>query len=144
MVFNPGLGETAIVFLSLVLSAPTKHIYNFLESSYDIEGKENFAALLTQFFKVATSILDNDAYPSNWLNVNILTHKVLIKMMDPVATLLKRIFIPPPSGSHQFKAELWKDAFFMLLKLLSSEQLVIEDFSAQVCMSFCCVLFLTP
>ncbi|OJA18408.1 hypothetical protein AZE42_06392, partial [Rhizopogon vesiculosus] len=131
MVFNPGLGETAIVFLSLVLSAPTKHIYNFLESSYAIEGKDSFAALLTQFFKVATSILENDAYPSNWLNVNILTHKVLIKMMDPVATLLKRVFIPPPSTSHQFKAELWKDAFFMLLKLLSSEQLVIEDFSPQ-------------
>ncbi|KAG2121394.1 hypothetical protein BD769DRAFT_1479223 [Suillus cothurnatus] len=131
LVFNPGLGETAIVLLSLLLSAPTKHIYNFLESSYDIEGKENFASLLTQFFKVATSILENDAFPSNWLNVNILTHKVLIKMMDPVATLLKRIFIPPPSASLQFKAELWKDAFFMLLKLLSSEQLVIEDFSPQ-------------
>ncbi|KAG1904321.1 uncharacterized protein F5891DRAFT_1126689 [Suillus fuscotomentosus] len=131
LLFNPGLGETAIVLLSLVLSAPTKHIYNFLESSYDIEGKENFASLLTQFFKVATSILENDAFPSNWLNVNILTHKVLIKMMDPVATLLKRIFIPAPSASHQFKAELWKDAFFMLLKLLSSEQLVIEDFSPQ-------------
>lgn len=140
MVFNPGLGETAIVFLSLVLSAPTKHIYNFLESSYDIEGKDNFAALLTQFFKVATSILENDAYPSDWLNVNILTHKVLIKMMDPVATLLKRIFIPQPSASHQFKTELWKDAFLMLLKLLSSEQLVIEDFSPQVRVIFCFVL----
>ncbi|KAG1865874.1 C2 domain in Dock180 and Zizimin proteins-domain-containing protein [Suillus subalutaceus] len=131
LVFNPGLGETAIVLLSLLLSAPTKHIYNFLESSYDIEGKENFASLLTQFFKVAISILENDAFPNNWLNVNILTHKVLIKMMDPIATLLKRIFIPPPLASHQFKTELWKDAFFMLLKLLSSEQLVIEDFSPQ-------------
>ncbi|KIJ67558.1 hypothetical protein HYDPIDRAFT_127628 [Hydnomerulius pinastri MD-312] len=130
-VFNPGLGETAIVFLSLVLSAPTKHIYNFLESSYDIEGRDNFAALLTQFFKVATSILDNDAWPSTWLNVNILTHKVLIKMMDPIATLLKRIFIPPPSAAKQLKPELWRDAFHMLFKLLSSDQLVIEDFSAQ-------------
>lgn len=140
LLFNPGLGETAIVLLSLVLSAPTKHIYNFLESSYDIEGKENFASLLTQFFKVATSILENDAFPSNWLNVNILTHKVLIKMMDPVATLLKRIFIPAPSASHQFKAELWKDAFFMLLKLLSSEQLVIEDFSPQARMIVFCII----
>ncbi|KAF8840035.1 hypothetical protein BDN67DRAFT_969174 [Paxillus ammoniavirescens] len=130
-IFNTGLGETAIVFLSLVLSAPTKHIYNFLESSYDIEGRDNFAALLTQFFKVATSILGNDAWPSTWLNVNILTHKVLIKMMDPVATLLKRIFIPPPSVVTQFKPELWRDAFHMLLKLLSSDQLVIEDFTAQ-------------
>lgn len=132
-IFNPGLGETAIVFLALVLSAPTKHIYNFLESSYDIEGRDNFATLLTQFFKVATSILDNDAWPSTWLNVNVLAHKVLIKMMDPVATLLKTIFIPPPSATQQFKSDLWRDAFHMLLKLLSSDQLVIEDFTAQVC-----------
>ena len=131
-VFNPGLGETAIVFLALILSAPTKHIYNFLESSYDIEGKDNFAMLLMQFFKVATSILDNDAWPSTWLNVNILAHKVLIKMMDPVATLLKGIFIPPPSIYPQFKSDLWRDAFHMLFKLLSSDQLVIEDFTAQV------------
>ncbi|KAL4080221.1 hypothetical protein V8B97DRAFT_1914290 [Scleroderma yunnanense] len=129
--FNPGLGETAIVFLSLVLSAPTKHIYNFLESSYDIEGRDHFATLLTLFFKVATSILDNDAWPSAWLNVNILTHKVLIKMMDPISTLLKRIFIPPPVTAKQFNADLWRDAYYMLLKLLSSDQLVIEDFTAQ-------------
>ncbi|KAG6378093.1 putative cytoplasmic protein [Boletus reticuloceps] len=123
--------ETAIVFLALILSAPTKHIYNFLESSYDIEGKDNFAALLMQFFNVATSILDNDAWPSTWLNVNILAHKVLIKMMDPVATLLKGIFVPPPSAAQQFKSDLWRDAFQMLFKLLSSDQLVIEDFTAQ-------------
>lgn len=129
--FNPGLGETAIVFLALVLSAPTKHIYSFLESCYEIEGRENFAALLTQFFKVGTFILDNDAWPSTWLNVNILTHKVLIKMMDPVSTLLKRIFIPTPTAAKQIRVDLWRDAFHMLLKLLSSDQLIIEDFTAQ-------------
>ncbi|KAI6032808.1 hypothetical protein F5J12DRAFT_902576 [Pisolithus orientalis] len=129
--FNPGLGETAIVFLALVLSAPTKHIYSFLESCYEIEGRENFAALLTQFFKVGTSILDNDAWPNTWLNVNILTHKVLIKMMDPISTLLKRIFIPTPTAAKQLRIDLWRDAFHMLLKLLSSDQLVIEDFTAQ-------------
>ncbi|KAG6331845.1 hypothetical protein ID866_7243 [Astraeus odoratus] len=129
--FNPGLGETAIVFLSLVLSAPTKHIYNFLESSHDIEGRDNFAALLMQFFKVAASILENDAWPNTWLNVNILTHKVLIKLMDPISTLLKRVFTLPPTLGKLFEADLWRDAFHMLLKLLSSEQLVIEDFTAQ-------------
>ena len=130
--FNPGLGETAIVLLSLILSAPTKHIYNFLESSYDIEGKDHFATLLTQFFKVAISILENDAWPTTWLNVNILAHKVLIKMMDPVSTLLKRIFIPQPPVAKQFNVDLWRDAYYMLLNLLSSDQLVIEDFTAQV------------
>jgi hypothetical protein len=133
LIFNPGLGETAIVFLALVLSSPKKDILNFLESSLEIEGREHFASLLSQFFKVSASILDNDAFPCSWLNVNILAHKVLIKMMDPVASLMERDFIPEQDAVYQFDPNLWREAFYMLLKLLSSEQLVIEEFSPQVC-----------
>lgn len=120
------------MFLVLVLSSPRKHVLNFLESSLEIEGRDNFATLLSQFFKVSTSILDNDAFPSSWLNVNILAHIVLIKMMDPVASLLERDFIPDQDATFSFDARLWREGFYMLLKLLSSEQLVIEEFSPQV------------
>jgi dedicator of cytokinesis protein 3 len=131
-IFNPGLGEIAIVFLVVVLSSPTKHILNFLESSLDIEGRDRFVTLLSQFFKVGTSILENEAFPRTWLNVNILAHTVLIKMMEPVATLLEKEFIPSQSSEVPFDDNLWKEAFSMLLKLLSSDQLVIEEFSPQV------------
>ena len=130
--FNCSLAEIAVVFLVLVLSSPKKDILNFLEASLEIEGKENFANLISGFFKVGCSILDNEAFPSNWLNVNILAHKVLIKMADPVAKLLERDFIPEQDETEQFNATLWKEALYMLLKLLSSEQLVIEEFSPQV------------
>ncbi|KAI0063692.1 hypothetical protein BV25DRAFT_405860 [Artomyces pyxidatus] len=129
--FSPALGETAIVFLVLVLSSSKKHLLNFFESMFEIEGRDNFATLMTQFFKVATSILDNDPWPSNWLNVNILSHKVLVKMMDSVAVLLERDFIPDEKASFQFNPDLWRDGIQMLLKLLSSDQLVIEEFSPQ-------------
>ncbi len=131
-IFNAGLGETAIVFLVLVSSSPVKHILDFLESSLDIEGQDRFVTLMLQFFKVATSILDNDAFPKTWLNVNILAHRMLVKMMDPISTILEKEFIPPQDSESQFDAQLWRAAFHMLLKLLSSEQLVIEDFSPQV------------
>ena len=131
--FNPGLGETAIVLLVLILSSPKKYILNFLDSSLEIEGKDKFVTLLSQFFKAAASILENDAFPKSWLNVNILAHKVLIKMMDPVSTILERDFIPDQESESQFDSNLWRDGFYMLLKLLSSEQLVIEEFSPQVC-----------
>ncbi|KAG7446416.1 cytoplasmic protein [Guyanagaster necrorhizus] len=130
-VFNAGLGETAIVFLVLALSSPSKHILGFLESSLDIEGQDRFVALMSQFFKVATSILGNDAFPKSWLNVNIMAHKVLVKMMVPISTILEKEFIPPQDSEARFDARLWREAFFMLLKLLSSDQLVIEDFSPQ-------------
>ncbi|RDB25377.1 Dedicator of cytokinesis protein 3 [Hypsizygus marmoreus] len=129
--FNPGLGETAIVFLVLILSSPTKHILDFLESSLEIEGRERFVTLLSRFFNVATSTLENDAFPKTWLNVNILAHKVLIKMMDPVAVIMEKEFIPPQESESQFDANLWRECLYMLLKLLSSDQLVIEEFSPQ-------------
>lgn len=132
-VFNPGLGETAIAFLVLILSSPIKHILNSLQLSMDIEGRERFVTLLSQFFKVAISILENDAFPKTWLNVNVLAHKVLIKMMDPIATILEKEFIPPQESESQFNSNLWREGLSTLLKLLSSDQLVIEEFSPQVC-----------
>lgn len=130
--FCPGLGETAIVLLVLVLSAPKKHLINFLESSLEIEGRDNLAAFLIKYFKVSASILNNDAFPNNWLNVNILAHKAILKMMDPVVTLLERAFIPSEGSQTKFDAHLWRDGFYVLLKLLSSDQLVIEEFTPQV------------
>ncbi|KAJ6499427.1 C2 domain in Dock180 and Zizimin proteins-domain-containing protein [Mycena sanguinolenta] len=129
--FNPGLGETATVFLVLILSSPTKHILNFLELSLDIEGRDRFVALLFQFFKVASSILENDAFPKTWLNINVLAHKVLIKMMEPIAAVMEKEFIPAQQDQAQFNAHLWREGFSMFLKLLSSDQLVIEEFSPQ-------------
>ncbi|KAG6820881.1 hypothetical protein H0H93_010225 [Arthromyces matolae] len=129
--FNPGLGEIAIVFLVLILSSPAKHVVDFLVNSLEIEGRDRFVTLMSHFFNVATSILDNEAFPKSWLNVNILAHKVLIKMMDAVAQIMERDFIPTQESESQFDANLWKGCLNMLLKLLSSDQLVIEEFSPQ-------------
>ncbi|KAH9924408.1 cytoplasmic protein [Fomitopsis serialis] len=129
--FIPGLGEAAIVLLVLVLSAPIKHLLGFLESMLEIEGPDNFAAFLSKCFKVAVSIINNDAFPKNWLNINVLSHKVLIKLMDPIATLLEREFVPHRQPGREFNPTLWRDAFHVLLKILSSEHLVIEEFIPQ-------------
>ena len=104
----------------------------FLESILEIEGRDHLAALLLQYFKVAGSILENEAFPKNWLNVNILAHRVLLKMMDPVASMFEYQFVPNEASGRPFDALLWKECFRVLLKLLSSEHLVIEEFSPQV------------
>lgn len=131
-IFNPGLGETAIAFLVLILSSSTKHILDSLELSLDIEGRDRFVTLMSHFFEVAISILENDAFPKTWLNVNILAHKVLIKMMEPIAAIMEKEFIPAQESESQFDVPLWREGLYMLLKLLSSDQLVIEEFSPQV------------
>lgn len=129
--YNAGLGETAVTLLVLALSAGKKQLLSFFESIMEIEGKEKLTALLMKLFKVSASILNNDAFPSNWLNINILAHKVLIKIFDPIGTILEREYIPA-DPSTPFDGGVWKEAFYVLLRLLSSEQLVIEDFSPQV------------
>lgn len=132
ILFSPVQGEIGIVLLVILLSTPKKYLLNFFEGVFEIEGRDNFAALLLQLFRVATSILENEAWPANWLNVNIMAHKVLVKMMDAVAVLLERRFIPTDDDTFQFNTQLWTEAIQVLLKLLSSEHLVIEEFSAQV------------
>lgn len=131
-IFYPSLGETAVVLLVLILSAPIKNILGFLQSTLEIEGRERFTSLLLQFFKVATSILDNDAFPKSWVNINVLAHKVLIRIMDPIAAIMEKEFITPVGSESEFDANLWRECLQMLLKLLSSEHLVIEEFSSQV------------
>lgn len=134
--FNPGLGETAVVFLVLIASASPKHVLTFLESNLDIEGRDNFTRFLLQVFQVSSSILENDAFPNNWLNVNVMAHMVLVKLWDPIASIMESKFIPHQKSSFAFDATIWKDGLCMLLRLLSSEQLVIEEFSPQVSLSF--------
>ena len=147
--FYPALGETAIVFLVLILVAPTQGLASFMtaflddaedriDTTYAERERERLIVFLNQFFKVATSIIHNHAWPKTWLNVNILAHQVFIKMMEPISMVMERIFVPPAEQESTFNVTLWKECLHMLLRLLSSEHLMIEDFSAQVRLSSSC------
>lgn len=128
---NCGLGEIAAVLVVLVMLSPRRHLAGFLDEQLDLEGPDKLALFLCDFFDVATGILLNEAYPSTWLNINILIHQMVLKIADPLAALLVRDFIPPADESQNFNTKLWRSALDMLLTLLSSEQLVIEQFKPQ-------------
>ncbi|GAA5960183.1 hypothetical protein JCM21900_000431 [Sporobolomyces salmonicolor] len=126
-----GVGEVACVFIALILLAPRKIFVNWLESTLEIEGKDTFARQLAQMFRVSRSILKNEAFPADWLNITVLAHRVVIKLVEPISDILIRDFVPPASASFTFNTGLWRDFFNMLLTLLASPQLLIEDFSPQ-------------
>jgi dedicator of cytokinesis protein 3 len=125
------LGEVAALVVVMLLLAPSKILTNFLEGALEVEGKDNFGRFLSQLARVATSILENHAFPATWLNINILAHRVILKLAGPAAAILEQQFIPQQSASYTFNFTLWRDFFTMLLKLLASDQLVIEEFSPQ-------------
>lgn len=113
-----GLGEIACVFLALVLLAPRKIFVNWLESTLEIEGKETFARQLGQMFRMSRSILEHEAFPSDWLNITVLAHRVVLRLAQPVADILIREFVPPPPSSFKFNTTLWRD-FFGMVRLSS-------------------------
>lgn len=130
--FNCGLGETAVVFLVLILASTPKDLHNFFELTLDIEGLTNLTRLLGSMLTISTSILSNDAFPNQWLNVNVLAHVTLLKLSEPIGAMLVRHYVPQQDSGEAFDTNLWFDYLHMLLKLLSSEHLVIEEFSPQV------------
>lgn len=133
--FNCGSGETAVVLLVMILVSTPKDLNNFFDLTLDIEGPVNLTRMLASLLTAASSILNNDAFPSKWLNVNVLAHVVLLKLAEPIATVMIRNYIPPSENSDAFDTSLWFEYLHMLLKLLASEQLIIEEFSPQVCPS---------
>lgn len=130
--FNCGLGETAVVLLVMILASTPKDLNNFFELTLDIEGPANLTRLLASMLTIATSILNNDAFPNKWLNINVLAHVTLLKLAEPIGAMMVRNYVPPQGSAEEFDANLWFDYLHMLLKLLSSEHLVIEEFSPQV------------
>lgn len=128
---NCGLVEISAVLMVLIVLSPRKHLSSFLEEERDIGGDERVSKILFDFFEVATSILSYEAFPSTWLNLNIFSHQMVLKMADPLASVMVRHFIPSAEQSETFNTTLWRSCFMMLLTLLSSDQLVIEQFKPQ-------------
>lgn len=151
------LGEIAVVMITMIMLAPSRMLKNYLELMLEVEGKVNFGKFLSRLFKAFYSILKNKAFPSNWLNINVISHKAILKLIEVVSTILQREFIPrdTPSDSNQrisetnyprgrgsrrdndlededqFDSNLWSDFFVLNHGLLSSKQLVIEEFPPQ-------------
>nr|CDI52117.1 related to dedicator of cytokinesis protein 3 [Melanopsichium pennsylvanicum 4] len=128
---NCGLVEISAVLMVLIVLSPRKHLSSFLDEERDLGGDERMAKILFDFFEVATSVLSYEAFPSTWLNLNIFSHQMLLKMADPLASVMVRHFIPAAEQSETFDTALWRSCLTMLLTLLSSDQLVIEQFKPQ-------------
>ncbi len=130
---NCGLGEVVAVIDVLLMLSPRKRLDSFLEELLDLEGPAATASTLLDFFEFADSQLDNEAFPATWLNFDIFTHQMILKMLEPVADLLIKDFIPnaPDQSPENFDSELWTAGLSTLLNLLSSPQLVVEDFKPQ-------------
>ncbi|KAI9049743.1 hypothetical protein LZ554_005895 [Drepanopeziza brunnea f. sp. 'monogermtubi'] len=92
---------------------------------------EDMATLIEDILNVHLSILDFEAFPSDWLSVHILHHKSTMKTLEYISGILLDSFLPPPDDAEGYNTELWKMFFTVLLKLVGSDALALETFPEQ-------------
>lgn len=121
-------GEAATIIIVLIHLAPVDVLHNYLAGCLEVEGYTSFSRFLASFLQTCLSLLRFEAFPSGWLNISMLTHKSIVKIAKPIATVMQQYLIPDKDDAAAFDIDLWKEFFGMLLKLLSSPSLVIEEF----------------
>lgn len=121
-------GEAAAVIIALVHIAPPNVLLNYLQGCVEVEGFSVFSRFLSNFLQVCCSFLRCEAFPATWLNISMLAHKSIVKIARPIATVMQEYFIPDKHDAANFDVELWRSFFDVMLKLLSSPSLVIEEF----------------
>jgi hypothetical protein len=122
-------GEVAVVVIVLIHISSQQTLSNYFETCLEVDGYQRFAQLLSGLFRVFSSVLQNRAFPATWLNISMLAHKVALRIARPGTASLIRHFVPDRRMASTFEVTLWKDFFDMLLRVLSSPSLLIEDFS---------------
>ncbi|KAF2460451.1 hypothetical protein BDY21DRAFT_369462 [Lineolata rhizophorae] len=119
--------DEALVEISAVLAA-TSNSPTMLHLDMP---KSELADFMFNALQVYISILDGDAFPTNWLSVHIAHHRSTMRTLEKLSSILIDSFLPHPDDADQFNTELWRAFFDALLKLVGSDALALETFPEQ-------------
>ncbi|TIB91721.1 hypothetical protein E3Q19_02279 [Wallemia mellicola] len=140
--FNCGLGEIASVILVIIQLLPQKRILDFIQEHSEIEGEKNLTRFLTNIFSFSIGVLDHKdsgideklipcPYPPSWLNISIFAHRMVLKLAESVSVVMEKQFVPSIDFANEFNRNLWRVCFEMYIRLLASNQLIIEEHTPQ-------------
>ncbi|TDZ27951.1 Dedicator of cytokinesis protein 1 [Colletotrichum spinosum] len=119
--------DEALIELSSILSAVSNS-----PSGMQLELTEgDLTVLLENTLRVHMSILMGEAFPPEWLSVQIYHHKSTMKTLQYLSSILLESFLPHPDEAESFNTELWKMFFTTMLKLVGSPSLALETFPEQ-------------
>ncbi|GEM10501.1 dedicatorof cytokinesis 3/4/5 [Rhodotorula toruloides] len=128
---QPGVGEIICVLLTLVHLASKETFVGWLHSLQKVEGPDTLAELIVQLCRLAKSALEHDMLPDKWLSFDLFAHSTALKLADANDIIVRRHFLPPQDAAFSFRTALWEVYLGMVLGLVSSPQLAIENFSPQ-------------
>ncbi|KAL9050561.1 MAG: hypothetical protein Q9162_006556 [Coniocarpon cinnabarinum] len=86
---------------------------------------------LSAILDVGKSILDFDAFPSDWLTIHIYHHRSCLRFMQSLYQVLTVKFLPEPDDALSFDDKLWYSFLTMLLRLVTSKAVEVERFPEQ-------------
>ena len=119
--------DEALIELSAVLSALSNS-----PSGMQLElTDDDLDVVVDNTLRTHMSILQGDAFPSDWLSVHIFHHKSTMRTLQYLSGILLDSFLPDPDEAENFNTELWKLFFTALLKLVGSPSLALETFPEQ-------------
>ncbi|KAI0420378.1 SH3 domain-containing protein [Xylaria grammica] len=119
--------DEPLIELSTLLSASSNSPNGMqLELSVD-----DITTVLKNTLQVHLSILEGEAFPSNWLSVYTYHHKSTMRTLQYLASILLDSALPDPDDAEDFDTELWRLFFMTLLKLVGSGCLALETFPEQ-------------
>lgn len=119
--------DEALAELSAVLSAISNS-----PAGMQLELAEtDLTSMLENLIQVHLSILNGEAFPADWLSLQIYHHKSTMNVLQHIAGIMLESFVPEPDDAEDFNMDLWKLFFTALLRLVSSPSLALETFPEQ-------------
>jgi len=129
--FVCGTVEITVVVFTLILAAPRHNVLRWLTELYEIEGAMTSSKILRSIFNFCTATIRNEAFPAQWLTLNLMCLGSVVRLLDPIAELLEHSFIPAVDDMETFDADLWRSLFVLLCDFCGNQQLELEDMTQQ-------------
>ncbi|KAI9184353.1 Deoxycytidine kinase 1 [Blastocladiella emersonii ATCC 22665] len=121
--------KIASTFLSVFSLMSETKIAEYFVNVYEARGHNGTTKFVHQVCNMIESILRGEAYPSSWVNLNLIAHRTALKIFRSVALIMQHHFMPP--SAPKFDHDLWRRYFSNVFTLLNSPYLQKETWSAQ-------------
>ena len=119
--------DEALVELSAVMSALSSS-----PGGMQLElAEDDLTVLLENILRVHMSLMEGEAFPSDWLSTHIYHYKSTMRTLQYLSGIMLESFLPDPDDAESFNTDLWRMFFVTLLRLVGSPTLALETFPEQ-------------